>query len=66
MILDCFEHKMWHNCIKIEFQKIANFLDTTSDDKDLPRFVTKNVLKFMINQKETTVLTKKLESKDQC
>ena len=66
MTLDCFEHKMWHNCIKIEFQKIANFLDTTSDDKDLPRFVTKNVLKFMINQKETTMLTKKLESKDQC
>ena len=28
-------------CIKIEFQKIVNFLDTTSDDKDLPRFVTK-------------------------
>ena len=50
----------------MEFQKIANFLDTTSDDKDLPRFVTKNVLKFMINQKETTMLTKKLESKDQC
>ena len=25
----------------MEFQKIANFLDTTSDDKDLPRFVTK-------------------------
>ena len=57
---------MWHNYIEIEFQKIANFLDTTSDDKDLPRFVTKNVLKFMINQKETTMLTKKLESKDQC
>ena len=32
---------MWHHCIKMEFQKIANFLDTTSDDKDLPRFVTK-------------------------
>ena len=29
-------------CIKIEFQKLVNFLDTTSDDKDLPRFVTKN------------------------
>ena len=28
-------------CIKIEFQKFVNFLDTTSDDKDLPRFVTK-------------------------
>ena len=41
MTLDCFEHKMWHHCIKIEIQKIANFLDTTSDDKDLPKFVTK-------------------------
>ena len=25
----------------MEFKKITNFLDTTSDDKDLPRFVTK-------------------------
>ena len=25
----------------MEFQKITNVLDTTSDDKDLPRFVTK-------------------------
>ena len=25
----------------MEFQKIANFLNTTFDDKDLPRFVTK-------------------------
>ena len=25
----------------MEFQKIVNFLDTTSDDKDLPKFVTK-------------------------
>ena len=24
----------------MEFQKIVNFLDTTSDDKDLPRLVT--------------------------
>ena len=24
----------------MEFQKIVNFLDTTSDNKDLPRFVT--------------------------
>ena len=28
-------------CIKMEFQKIAIFLDTASNDKDLPRFVTK-------------------------
>ena len=26
---------------KMEFQKIANFLNTSSDHKDLPRFVTK-------------------------
>ena len=25
----------------MEFQKIVNFQDTTSDNKDLPRFVTK-------------------------
>ena len=25
----------------MESQKIANFLDTTTDDKDLPKFVTK-------------------------
>ena len=27
--------------MKVEFQKIANFLDVTSDNKDLPKFVTK-------------------------
>ena len=46
MILDYFEcnsieHKMFHYYIKVEFQKIVNFLDITSDKKDLPRFVTK-------------------------
>ena len=25
----------------MEFQKIVNFLDIASDDKDLPKFVTK-------------------------
>ena len=50
----------------MEFQKIANFLDTTSDNKDLPIFVSKNGLKFMINQKGITMLIKKLESKHQC
>ena len=38
---NCFEHKMWHYCIKMEFQKIPIFLDTTSDNKDLPKFATK-------------------------
>ena len=46
MTLDCFEHKMWYHCIKIEFQKIVNFLNTTSDDKDLRRFVTKKWIEF--------------------
>ena len=41
MILDCFEHKLYFLCMKMEFQKIVNFLDTTADDKDLLRFVTK-------------------------
>ena len=36
----------------MEFQKITNFLNITTDNKDLPKFVTKNGLKFMINQKE--------------
>ena len=42
----------------MEFQKIVNFLDATSDNEDLWRFVTKNGLKFMINQKEIPMLTK--------
>ena len=50
----------------MEFQKIVNFFDATSDNKDLPKFVTKNGLKFMINHKKITMLIKKLESKHQC
>ena len=41
MTLDFFEHKMWHYSIKMEFKKSVNFLDTTSNNKDLPRLVTK-------------------------
>ena len=44
MTLDCFEDKFYFHCIKMEFQKIVNFLDTTFDDKDLPRFVTKKCI----------------------
>ena len=50
----------------MEFQKILNLLDITSDNKDLPKYITKNGLKFMINQKKITILTKKLELKHQC
>ena len=41
MVLDCFEHKFFFLCRKVEFQKIVNFLDATFDDKDFPRFATK-------------------------
>ena len=30
----------------MEFQKITNILDTTSDDKGLPKFVTKNCIEL--------------------
>ena len=50
----------------MEFQKITNFLEITSDNKDLPKFVTKNRLKFMINQKNIITQIKKLELKLQC
>ena len=66
MTSDYFEYKFYFLFIKMEFQKISNFLDTTSDDKVLARFVTKSGLKFMINQKKIAMLIKKLESKHQC
>ena len=66
MTLDCFEHKFNFLCIKMQFQKTVNFLNTTSDDKDLPRFGTKNELKSMINQEEITMLIQKLDLKRQC
>ena len=61
--------KCVHYCIKTEFQKIANFLDMTSDDKDLPRFVTKKWIEvydqsgrnFNVN-KEINIKTSMLRS----
>ena len=48
------------------FRKIANVLNTTSDDKDFQALLLKNGLKIMINQEESTILAKKLELKHQC
>ena len=48
------------------FQKIINLFDLTSDDKDLPRYVTKKWIEVTINQKKITALIKKLELKHQC
>ena len=50
----------------MEFQNITNFLDITSENKDLPEFVTKNGLKFMINQKKIITQINKLQLKHQC
>ena len=53
----------------MEFQKIVNFLNTTSNDKDLPRFVTKKRIKVYDQsegnynaKKETRIKTLMLRS----
>ena len=48
---------MWHYCIRMEFQKVMIFLDTTADDKDLPRFVTEKWVE-VYDQKKITTLTR--------
>ena len=58
---------MWYRSIKMDFQKIVNFLDATYDDKDLPRFVTEKWIEvYHQSEKEITMLIKKLELKHQC
>ena len=61
--LSCFEHKMWHHCITMEFQKIANFLDTSSADKDLPRFVTKTWVEVYDQSEKNYNLNKEIRIK---
>ena len=49
----------------MEFQKIVNLLNTNSDDKDLPRFITKKWIEVYdeSKKKKITALTKRLELK---
>ena len=54
---------MWHHCIKMEFQKITSFLDTTPDDKDLPRFVTTKWIEVYDKSEQTYDLNKKIRIK---
>ena len=49
----------------MEFQKVTNFLDTTSDNIDLPKFVTKKWVE-VYDQSEKNYNSKKLELKHQC
>ena len=45
------------------FQKIANFLDATSDDKDLPRFVTKKWVKVYVQSGGNYNVNKEIRTK---
>ena len=49
----------------MEFQKIVNLLDITSDDKDLPSYVTKKWIEVYDQSEKITTLTKKLDLKHQ-
>ena len=50
----------------MEFQKIVNFPDTTSDNKDLPKFVAKKLVEVYDQSLGNYMLITKLESKHQC
>ena len=63
MTLHCFEHKMQHHCLKMEFQKIVNFLETTSDDKDFPRFLTKKWIEVYDQSKGNYNVNKEIRIK---
>ena len=66
MILNCFEHKMQFCCIKMELQKIVNLLGTTSDDKDLPRFVIKKWIEVHDQSEKNYSVNKEIRIKTSC
>ena len=47
----------------MEFQKTVNLLDTNSDDKDLPRFVTKKWVEVYDQSEENYDVNKKIRIK---
>ena len=49
--------------VLMEFQKIVNFLDTTSHDEDLPRFVTKKWIEVYDQSGENYNVNKKIRIK---
>ena len=44
----------------MEFQIIVNFLDTTFNDKDLPRFVTQKWIEFYDQSEENYNVNKEI------
>ena len=49
--------------IKRKFQKIVNLLDTTFDDKDLPRFVTKKWIEVYDQSEKNYSVNKEIRIK---
>ena len=49
----------------MEFQKIINFLDITSDDKDLPKFVTKKSIEVYDQSEKNYSVNKEIIIKTQ-
>ena len=47
----------------MEFQKIINLLDTTSDNKDLPRFVTKKWIEVYDQSEKNYNINKEIRIK---
>ena len=47
----------------MEFQNIVNWLDTTSDDKDLPRFVTKKWIEVYDQSEKNYNVNKEIRTK---
>ena len=54
---------MSHHCTKMELQKIVNFPNTTSDDKDLPRFVTKKWIEVYDQSEKNYIANKEIKVK---
>ena len=50
----------------MEFQKIINLLDITSDDKDLPRYVTKKWIEVYDQSEKNYKVNKEIRIKHQC
>ena len=50
----------------MEFRKIVNLRDITSDNKDLPRYVTKKWIEVYDQSEKKYNRNKKLELKHQC
>ena len=47
----------------MEFQKITNFLDVTSDNEDLPKFVTKTLIEVYDQSEENNNVNKEIKIK---